>query len=88
MHVYTGSAATTGDDNVQVVTSPVEKPEPEKVIVVPTGPELELMATNGPFTVNCADVDGDPDWSTKVMKYVPAATFATTKLPLIVPSLS
>jgi len=61
------------------------KPEPEKVIVAPTRPELELNITVGPTTVNDSDVEGDPKLSVKLMMYAPAATFATTKLPLMVP---
>jgi hypothetical protein len=61
------------------------KPEPEKVIVDPTNPELELKVTVGPLTVNCCDTDGDPVVSAKIMEYTPPATFATTKLPLIRP---
>ena len=66
------------------------KPEPEKVIVDPTEPELELNVTVGVgvVTVNGNDIAGDPDSSVKVTVYVFAATLATTKLPLIVPLLA
>jgi hypothetical protein len=45
-----------------------EKPEPEKVIVDPTEPEVELNVTVGPLTVNVTAIDGDPVVSAKVME--------------------
>ena len=84
MHVELALAV---DVNVQDPVLCV-KPEPEKVIVDPTKPELELKVTVGPPTVNGNDTAGDPDSSVKVTGYVFAATFATTKLPLIVPLLA
>ena len=84
MHVELALAV---DVNVQDPVLCV-KPEPEKVIVDPTRPELELRETVGPFTVNGTDIDGDPVVSVTTTAYEFAATFATTKLPLIVPSLN
>jgi hypothetical protein len=62
-----------------------EKPEPEKVTVAPTRPELELMVTVGPITVSEAKAEGNAVLSVKVMEYGPAATSAIMKLPPIVP---
>ena len=61
------------------------KPEPEKVMVAPTGPVLELKVTVAPMTVNEAKVDGNPVLSVKAMEYGPPPTFAMMKLPPMVP---
>jgi len=45
-----------------------EKPEPEKVIVAPIRPELELNVTVGPMTVNEAKAEGNPVLSVNVME--------------------
>jgi len=44
------------------------KPEPEKVIVAPTEPEVGVNAIEGPMTVNDCETAGDPVVSVKVMK--------------------
>jgi len=67
--------------------SPGLNPLPEIDTTVLTGPELgtSVMEAEGVPTVNPNEMDGDAVLSVKVIVYPPGATFATTKLPLIVP---
>jgi len=62
-------------------------PLPDTVTPVPIGPEfgVSVIVGVGGVTANATDVEGDPRLSIKEIAYPPGTTFATTKLPLMVP---